>query len=111
MIIALAVLNGAYLLIVGAWNWFSDAPEQRGVPNPDVFPAFRAIEQRCMAESWPHQTLRCQGALDKLKACRQSRDDCTAIDYYCTLAKLGFELDLPPYHGSESPYIGKRACR
>ena len=106
----MALLTTPPLLWGFAQDWLTDGPKKRASLNRDIFAAFHAIERQCRAEAWPHQTVRCQGALEKLQSCRQSSDDCTATDFYCTLFKLGFEFELPSYYRSDSAYHDKSPC-
>jgi hypothetical protein len=103
-------LTGAALFVIFVWDWLDDGPAKRASLNPAIFAAFRVIERQCMAESSPHQTVRCQGVLEKKASCDRSNPDCTARDYYCVLYRLGFEFELPPYYRSDSAYRGKSPC-
>jgi hypothetical protein len=91
-----AVIAGLMAAVVAVYH-FTNQP-WRPV-NRAIFPAFRAIEKRCMAERWPNETVRCKGAVDQKDACdrawQRTGYACTPKEYYCTLEKLGF--DLPPY--------------
>ncbi len=89
-----------------------DEDRGRGPPNPAIYPAFKAVDRRCVAEQFPHETVRCQGALELSKSCdnasQQTGYECTAKEYYCTLVKLGF--DMPPYW-TVNPEPGRHPCR
>jgi len=101
MIIATVVATtGIYL-----WVWITGGPEET---NPEIFPIFRAIEASCLQEEWPHETVRCKGALDMTQECDQSEYACTAKEYYCVLYRLGF--DLPPYYHPNSDRRDKHPC-
>jgi len=56
-------LAGIWLTLFGLWacvGW-----DSRDL-NPAIFPAFRAIEKQCLAERWPHETVRCERVLDRI---------------------------------------------
>jgi len=57
--------------------------------NQTIYPAFRAIESECMAES--NRTVRCQRVLDLLESC-WGPDPCSAQEYYEALIAEGFQL-------------------
>jgi hypothetical protein len=101
-----AVIGGLMVAVLVVF-YLIDEP---GRPvNRAIFSVFRAIENRCMAERWPHETVRCKGALGQKEGCdrawQQTGHACTPKEYYCTLEKLGF--DLLPYWsdtgGHQSP--------
>ena len=57
--------------------------------NQAIYPAFRAIESECMAES--DRTVRCQRVLDLMEYC-WGPDPCSAQEYYDELLMEGFQL-------------------
>lgn len=95
-----ATIGGAILgLTLAVGVGVSLITPQPSATNPAVFSAFRAIEAMCLKEEWPHETVRCKGALDERDSCDRAHQQtgyvCTAAEYYCRLERLGF--DLPPY--------------
>ena len=68
--------------------------------NPDIFPAFRAIEQSCLKERWPHETVRCHEALEMLRVCMDSPDGSHAFP-----ARLIRRDPVGPYRDGRSAQL------
>ena len=86
-------LAGIWLTLFGLWacvGW-----DSRDL-NPAIFPAFRAIENQCLAERWPHETVRCERVLEVWDSCVNAPEPCPATEYYENALKAGF--DLPPLY-------------
>lgn len=86
---------------VGAWAawWFLvGAPERARNQsiNPDVFQAFRNIEGHCARETFPHESVRCQTALQAMAECTSTEHTCSAPEYHAELFAAGFPL--PPLY-------------
>ena len=96
----IAVLVGAFALGLYILN---ERENNRHI-NPNIYPAFRAIEQSCVKESFPNQTVRCQQVLRMMVQCHNNVDECSAEEYYELLNRLGFRL--PPFY--EPGYFPKR---
>jgi hypothetical protein len=98
----LAVVIGAVLLTTLVDHVLRERENNRHV-NSAIFSAFDAIENRCLQEQFPHETVRCQTALQLMKRCF-GPDSCpVAIEYYDELVAAGFKL--PPFY--ESGYVPK----
>ena len=98
--IALAVMIVISLGII--WLLYGNERENNKHINPTIFPAFRAIESKCLSESFPHETVRCQKVLKLLGQCA-SEAGCTANEYYEELTRAGFTL--PSFY--EPGYVPK----
>lgn len=95
----MSLLRIAAVLLAGwlaMWWWTADERENNRHINPEIFPAFRAIEDQCMAERFPHETVRCKQALRLMQQCTGAEHRCSATDYYASLMDMGF--DLPPLY-------------
>lgn len=91
------ILVGVLIIAITAWvQGIADERENNRHINPAIYPAFREIENRCLKESFPHESVRCQTALKLLRDCANSSDSCPAENYYESLAAAGF--DLPPFY-------------
>lgn len=64
--------------------------------NPQIYPAFRLIEQQCLGETFPHETVRCKTALELMASCAAKDPACRATDYYEDLFVAGFTM--PPLY-------------
>ena len=95
-IVIILIVITAYLFFIFLWiNFISPSP-QRGKLNSAIFPAFRVIEEHCMAERFQLETVRCVEVLRYVRACANSERICAAVDYYGMLIELGFTL--PPLY-------------
>jgi len=101
------VLVGAFAFGLGFLHTLNERENNRHI-NPDIFPAFRAIEQSCLQESSPNQTVRCPQVLRRENECHdrsiQNVEPCSAEEYYNFLTWLEFRL--PPFY--EPGYTPKR---
>ena len=75
--------------------------------NPEVALTLRGIENRCLNESWPHETVRCKEALEFAYRCYKS-EFCNLEEMYCTYDALGF--NLPPYYRADSEFAKDYPC-
>lgn len=96
--------------VIGQYVWaeWSGQRARNEAVNPAVFEAFRAIERQCLSERWPHETVRCRGALDKLVGCAGAEAGCLADEVYCVLYELGFHQ--PSYFRSDSRFANQMPC-
>ena len=88
------------LILVGVvfglmWIATVDDRENNKHVNEDIFAAFRAIEQQCLEEQFPHETVRCQKVLAFFEGCLRS-DWCSAAETYDAYYTAGF--DLPSFY-------------
>lgn len=84
-------LIAALTMIPVVVGWFGRDPRPY---NPDVFPAFRAIEAHCMSQSFENLTVRCDSVIEFARGCHESEHGCSADEMYEAYDRLMF--DLPP---------------
>ena len=94
LIIVFAVIVGSVLLATFV-DHVQRARENNRHVNPAIFTAFDAIENRCLHEQFPNETVRCQTVLQLMKGCL-GPDSCPASEYYNELVTAGFKL--PPFY-------------
>lgn len=90
------LLAVALVALLFQWWWYADERENNRHINPSIFEAFRGIEDRCAAEQFPNQTVRCQEAIELIRSCSALELGCSANEYYDSLLRLGFHL--PPFY-------------
>jgi hypothetical protein len=66
--------------------------------NPDIYPAIRAAEERCNAETYPERTVKCAKLATVLSQCATMDAGCSPTAYYGDMVEFGF--DLPPLYQS-----------
>lgn len=83
-----------------SWLWSTGDRENNRHINKAIYPAFRSIENHCLTQTFPHETVRCQKALALMNRCTNIEYDnlCSANEYYDTLFDAGF--DLPSFYES-----------
>ena len=80
--------------LIFALVWFlgSEKFQNRGKVNPEIFQAFKTIEQQCKEESFDNRSKACS-ELDKFNAnCLKISASCDSKTHYDLLQKLGYEL-------------------
>jgi len=91
------------LLLIGTvvvmYVWYEIFGEKREI-NPSIRPAIITELDKCRAEEWPNETVKCVAALKKEVKCYPS-EDCTVQEMYEVMVRLGF--DLPPLYQGLSP--------
>lgn len=92
----LSMVGLTLVALAAIWLLSSDERENNEHINQAIFPAFRSIENSCLAERFPRQTVRCSSALELMLRCGRQQDGCTAREYYEQLHRAGF--DLPPFY-------------
>lgn len=90
------LLAAALVALLFQWWWSADELENNRHINPSIFWAFRVIEDRCAAERFPNQTVRCQEAIELIRSCGTLEMGCSAKEHHASLLRLGFHL--PPLY-------------
>ena len=97
-------------MVITPWTiWWllfgASAKAKNELINPAIYAAFRNVEQHCITEQWPLQTVRCQKVIAHMNQCAASEIRCLAVDYYGELSELGFYMPALYLEKSNAAYI------
>ncbi|HFE38697.1 MAG TPA: hypothetical protein ENK06_09840 [Gammaproteobacteria bacterium] len=84
------------LVLLVVWVAKSDNRENQNNVNPEVFAAFKKIEQDCQSVSFDAQSQKCLTIAAYQKDCKLISSNCNSQSFYALLKSLNFQL--PRYY-------------